>query len=52
MNFDEFAAYNLVNGEIEDALNQEFKGVDARLFDDVTQQISNEFDELLTIQYP
>jgi hypothetical protein len=22
------------------------------LFDDVTQQISNEFDELLTIQYP
>lgn len=52
LNFDEFAAYNLVNGEIEDALNQEFKGVDARLFDDITQQISNEFDELLTIQYP
>lgn len=52
LNFDEFAAYNLVNGEIEDALNQEFKGVDARLFDDVTQQISNEFDELLNIQYP
>lgn len=52
LNFDEFSACNLVNGEIEDALNQEFKGVDARLFDDVTQQISNEFDELLTIQYP
>lgn len=52
LNFDEFAAYNLVNGEIEDALNQEFKEVDTRLFDDITQQISNEFDELLTIQYP
>lgn len=49
--FDDFSAYNLINGEIEMATNQEVKGVDARLFDDVTDQISNEFDELLNIQY-
>ena len=47
--FEDFSAYNLINGEIIDALNYEFKGVDAVLFDDVSSQISNEFDELLTI---
>lgn len=50
--FEDFSAYNLINGEIIDALNYEFKGVDAVLFDDVSSQISNEFDELLNIQYP
>jgi hypothetical protein len=52
LNFDAVSAYNFVDGEIENALNEEYRGIDARLFDDVTTQVSNQFDELLNIQYP
>jgi predicted ATPase len=52
LNFDNISAYNLVGGEISDATNTEFRGIDAMLFDEVSNQINNEFDELLNIQYP
>lgn len=52
IDFDTISAYNLINGEIFDATNAEFRGIDAQLFDEVSNQISNQFDELLTIQYP
>ncbi len=51
LDFDNVSAYNLVDGEISDAMNLEFRGIDAALFDKVSNQISNEFDELLNIQY-
>lgn len=51
IDFDKINVYYLDNGEIKYAKNNEYKAVDAHLFDDISEKISNQFDNLLSLQY-
>jgi energy-coupling factor transporter ATP-binding protein EcfA2 len=51
IDFDKINVYFLDSGEIKNAKNSEYKSIDAQLFDDVGEKISDQFDNLLNLQY-
>lgn len=52
LDMESVSAYQLTReGEIEDAKDEEYQMIDGELFDRVTNDISDQFDKLLSLQY-
>lgn len=51
IDFDKLNVYLLENGEIKYSKNDEYKSIETSLFDNISDKISGQFDELLSFQY-